>query len=58
MDNFDLLKRHKFGSEIIYNINKIGIETVQDTTCVLVEKGIKLVGKVISAEQGELVTER
>jgi len=56
-DNLDtVLKRHKFESHQIYNVDETGVTTVQKPQKVIALKGIKQVGQMTSAERGTLVT--
>lgn len=52
----EVLKRHQFGPENIFNVDETSVKTVQTTSCVLAQKGSKQVGQVTSAERGQLVT--
>lgn len=52
----ELLVKHKFGPENIYNLDETGLTSVQTPGKVLASKGIKQIGQVTSAERGQLVT--
>ena len=47
---------HKFHCQDIYSFDKTAVTTVQKTTRIVAENGVKLVGAVTSAEKGCLVT--
>ncbi|XP_022909090.1 uncharacterized protein [Onthophagus taurus] len=51
-----VLQKHKFTGDRIYNFDESGISTVLNTPRVLAEKTQKQVGQLVSAERGELVT--
>lgn len=51
-----VMDRHKFPPNMIYNVDEIGVTTVQTPKQVVAEKGKKQVGAITSAEKGELVT--
>jgi len=57
-DNLDaVLDRHHFGPESIYNIDETGVTIVQRPKKVVVQKGIKQIGAIVSQERGQLVTD-
>lgn len=51
-----MLQRHNFAADRIFNFDESGVSTVLDTPKVLAPKSQKQVGKIRSAERGELVT--
>ncbi|GLD75025.1 uncharacterized protein AKAME5_002635800 [Lates japonicus] len=52
----NVMDRHKFPPNMIYNVDETGVTTVQSPKQVVAEKGKKQVGAITSAERGELVT--
>ena len=52
----ELLIKHKYPPNRIYNLDETGVTTVQKTPKVVAEKGSKQVGRITSAERGTLVT--
>lgn len=52
----DLMEKHKFIPNNIYNVDETGITTVTDPGKVLAEKGQRRVGSVTSAERGSNIT--
>ncbi|KAB0805686.1 hypothetical protein PPYR_02656 [Photinus pyralis] len=52
----DVLDRYRFEAQDIYNVDDMGITTVQKPDRVIARKGIKQIGFVTSAERGALVT--
>ncbi|XP_019212111.1 uncharacterized protein LOC109200988 [Oreochromis niloticus] len=51
-----VIDRYKFPPNMIFNVDKTGVTTVQTPKQVVAEKGKKQVGSITSAERGELVT--
>ena len=51
-----MLDKYKFKPYEIYNVEEIGIITVQRPDRIVASKGVKQVGVVASAERGQLVT--
>lgn len=51
-----LMSKHHFKSDAIYNVDETGISTVQRNSRILAPKGLKQVGKCTSAERGTLTT--
>ena len=52
----DVMERHHFHPEDIWNVDETGATTVMKPTKVVAKKGEKQVGSVTSAERGTLVT--
>lgn len=52
----EVVDRYKFEPQDIYNVDEMGITTVQRPERIIARKGIKQVGSVTSAERGTLVT--
>ncbi|KAJ8949412.1 hypothetical protein NQ318_007511 [Aromia moschata] len=52
----NVLDRHHFEPQNIYNVDETGCTTVQRSTKVLAKKGVKQVGSITSQERGTLVT--
>lgn len=52
-----VLKRYDFTGSDIFNLDETGVTTVQKTQKVVATKGQHQVGKVVSRERGELVTQ-
>lgn len=56
-NNFsEVLQRHNFAPDRIFNFDESGVSTVLDTPKVLAPRSQKQVGQIVSAERGELVT--
>lgn len=53
---YELLQRHQFGPDNIFNLDETGLTTVQTPGKVITKTGVKQVGQVTSSERGELVT--
>ncbi|KAB0803029.1 hypothetical protein PPYR_05215 [Photinus pyralis] len=53
----EILKRQEFTGSDIFNLDETGVTTVQKTQKVVATKGQHQVGKVVSRERGELVTQ-
>ena len=53
---YELLRKHQFGPDNIYNLDETGLTTVQTPGKIIAKKGVKQVGQVTSSERGELVT--
>lgn len=51
-----ILLKYKITAERIFNCDETGLTTVTAPTNIIAERGIKQVGKVVSAERGQLVT--
>lgn len=51
-----LISKHHFRPDAIYNVDETGISTVQRNSRILAPKGLKQVGKCTSAERGVLTT--
>lgn len=49
-------QKHSFPPECVWNVDETGLTTVHRPSKVIAVKGIKQVGKMTSAERGELVT--
>lgn len=52
----DVLQRHNFAADRIFNFDESGVSTVLDTPKILAPKSQKQVGQIVSAERGELMT--
>ena len=52
----DNLTKNKYSPSNIFNVDETGLTTVQNPGKVVAPKGEKTVGKVTSAERGELIT--
>lgn len=52
----EVMDRYKFEPKDIWNMDETGVTTVQKPSKIVVQKGIKQVGAVTSAERGRLVT--
>ena len=52
----DNLNKNKYSPSNIFNVDETGLTTVQNPGKVVAPKGEKTVGKVTSAERGELIT--
>lgn len=52
----EVMDRYKFEPQDIYNVDEMGITTVQRPDRIIAKKGIKQVGYVTSGERGTLVT--
>ena len=52
----EVMSRHNFQCQDIYNIDETGITTVQKPNKIIAEKGIKQVSAMTSGERGQLVT--
>ena len=52
----DVLRRHSFQPNNIYNMDETGVTTVQKPCHIVARKGVKQVGAVVSLERGTLVT--
>lgn len=52
----DVLGRHTFSADRIFNFDESGVSTVLETPKVLAPKSQKQVGQIVSGERGELVT--
>lgn len=50
------MNHYKFDCSGIYNVDEMGIPTVQRPDKILVRQGVKQIGSLISAELGTLVT--
>ncbi|KYN06058.1 PREDICTED: uncharacterized protein LOC108783334 [Cyphomyrmex costatus] len=56
-DNLEfILNSHAFGPMDIWNCDETGVTTVQKPNRVIARRGFKQVGRITSAERGELVT--
>lgn len=51
-----LMDTYKFAPQNIYNMDETGVTTVQIPDRVVARKGVKQVGRIVSAERGTLVT--
>ncbi|CAI6355275.1 unnamed protein product [Macrosiphum euphorbiae] len=57
MDKYEsVLIKYKFEAHQVFNLDEIGITTVQNPGKIIAEKGKKQVGAITSAERGTLVT--
>ncbi|XP_039759705.1 uncharacterized protein LOC120633562 [Pararge aegeria] len=52
----DVLQRHNFAADRIFNFDESGVSTVLETPKILAPKSQKQVGQIVSAERGELMT--
>ncbi|CAH2084120.1 unnamed protein product [Euphydryas editha] len=52
----EVMQRHNFTADRIFNFDETGVSTVLDTPKVLAPKSQKQVGQIVSSERGELVT--
>jgi len=52
----EVIQKHQFTPDRIYNCDETGVTTVQKPTKKIAEKGVKRVGTVVSQEKGSLVT--
>ena len=51
-----VLEKYKFETRAIFNMDETGITTVQSPNKVIARRGVKQVGRIVSAERGTLVS--
>lgn len=52
----NVMEKHKFGPQDIWNIDETGVTTTHKPSKVIAERGVKQVGQATSQERGTLVT--
>ena len=52
----EVMDRHKFTPNDIWNVDETGVSTVQKPNKVVALKGVKQIGSITSSERGQMIT--